>query len=53
MSTVLLGEPPNDDEHGITPILKLIDFGGTEQYPPSEDADNQNVYDIGQVRILH
>ncbi|KAI1649215.1 uncharacterized protein F4817DRAFT_44317 [Daldinia loculata] len=51
MSIVLLGEPPNDDEHGITPILKLIDFGGTEQYPPSEDADNQNVYDIGQIML--
>ncbi|KAI1657288.1 hypothetical protein F4813DRAFT_360962 [Daldinia decipiens] len=48
---ILLGEPPQDDEHGFTPILKLIDFGGTEQYPPSEDADNQNVYDIGQIML--
>ncbi|KAK6955032.1 hypothetical protein Daesc_002662 [Daldinia eschscholtzii] len=45
---VLIGEPPNDEEHTIAPILKLIDFGSTEQYPAFEEGDTQNVYDIGQ-----
>ncbi|KAI4866670.1 hypothetical protein F4820DRAFT_468745 [Hypoxylon rubiginosum] len=48
---ILLGAPPNDFEHRITPILKLIDFGGTEQYPPEEEADHMNIYDIGQAMV--
>ncbi|KAI1763375.1 hypothetical protein GGR53DRAFT_497829 [Hypoxylon sp. FL1150] len=46
-----MGEPPDDDEHEISPILKLIDFGGTEKAPPIEAADHQNIFDIGKIML--
>ncbi|KAI0377166.1 hypothetical protein F5Y04DRAFT_285112 [Hypomontagnella monticulosa] len=45
---VLLGIEVPDSEHGITPILKIIDFG-MAQYV--EGKDNQNIQDIGEIML--
>ncbi|KAI1778977.1 kinase-like protein [Hypoxylon cercidicola] len=45
---VLLGEPLPDNEHRITPILKLIDFGMARYV---KEGEKRNVQDIGEVMM--
>lgn len=52
MMLVLLGEPPRDEEHTFTPILKMIDFGLASEQGPNPTAQEINLLDIGDVRTL-
>ncbi|KAI1779026.1 kinase-like protein [Hypoxylon cercidicola] len=53
LNNVLLGEPPMDEEHRITPILKIIDFGVAGEWPISDgpNARQSNIYDIGSLMM--
>ncbi|KAI1770989.1 hypothetical protein F4818DRAFT_454902 [Hypoxylon cercidicola] len=49
---VLLGNPPRDGEHIITPILKLIDFGLATEWPVEGNkpgTQHTNIADIGKL----
>ncbi|KAI1760228.1 hypothetical protein GGR53DRAFT_526361 [Hypoxylon sp. FL1150] len=55
---VLLGEPPNDFEHLISPILKFIDFGSTRKRIGAvgrPSGEQTNISDIGflMVFVIH
>ncbi|XXH01938.1 hypothetical protein Hte_008301 [Hypoxylon texense] len=48
---VLLGEPPMDEEHTFTPILKLIDFGLASEQGPQPTAQEINLLEIGDLMV--
>ncbi|KAI1778642.1 hypothetical protein F4818DRAFT_456400 [Hypoxylon cercidicola] len=45
---LVFGDPPTDKEHGIAPILKLIDFGSTNY---EEKGERENIFSIGKVML--
>ncbi|KAI0172720.1 kinase-like protein [Hypoxylon sp. FL1284] len=52
LANVLLDNPPTDEEHTITPILKLIDFGIAGAWEASTigaSSEQSNLRDIGKV----
>ncbi|EMR67663.1 hypothetical protein UCREL1_5323 [Eutypa lata UCREL1] len=57
MNNIMIGDhSPLADEHILTPILKLIDFGALRIDPNTNNDDagtKQNIYDMGRImRIL-
>ncbi|OTA98774.1 hypothetical protein M426DRAFT_17098 [Hypoxylon sp. CI-4A] len=52
-ANVLLADLGNGGEHGITPILKLIDFGNSTIAEPGDEttARGVNLWDIGKIML--
>lgn len=50
--TVVLSDPPMDEDHRITPILKLIDFGYSSYVNTGRDIV-ENIFEIGTVCMFH
>ncbi|KAI1799888.1 kinase-like domain-containing protein [Daldinia bambusicola] len=53
-ANVVLGEPPSDFEHTITPILKVIDFGNASEWTWMDGmgtSTNNNIWEIGKFMI--
>ncbi|KAI0113325.1 kinase-like domain-containing protein [Daldinia grandis] len=51
---VVLGDPPDDFEHTITPILKVIDFGNAGEWTwidSTGTTTHSNLWDIGKLMI--
>ncbi|KAI1649340.1 kinase-like domain-containing protein [Daldinia loculata] len=51
---VVLGEPPEDFEHTITPILKVIDFGNAGEWAWIEftgTTTHSNLWDVGKLMV--
>ncbi|KAF3068344.1 hypothetical protein GL218_08420 [Daldinia childiae] len=51
---LVLGEPPDDFEHTITPILKVIDFGNAGEWSWIEftgTTTHSNLWDIGKLMV--
>ncbi|KAI0839907.1 kinase-like protein [Hypoxylon sp. FL0890] len=54
-ANVLLGEPPTDPEHTISPIIKIIDFGIAGEWAwrkGQATAVQSNIYEIGRIMVL-
>ncbi|KAI1473211.1 kinase-like domain-containing protein [Daldinia caldariorum] len=53
-ANVVLGEPPSDSEHTITPILKVIDFGNASEWSWIDGMGttaNNNLWEVGKFMI--
>ncbi|KAI1104615.1 kinase-like domain-containing protein [Jackrogersella minutella] len=52
---VMIGEFEPNGEHGTTPVLKIIDFGRSEELviaPGDTTAVQLNLYDIGKLMVM-
>ncbi|KAI1761583.1 kinase-like protein [Hypoxylon sp. FL1150] len=48
-SNILLADPPEDGEHTIAPLLKVIDFGQAGPGTLERTAEQENIRAIGEV----